>query len=1123
MTSSCSVQEKSVEELLQVTPQANGLLFHALKDGNSAYHIGVMFRLQTDVKKADIFTTWQQIQQSQPALRSVFRWQQLRVPHQVIYALPRIPLEYVRIDQSSSVRQHCLDWLIKSKSTPFTLNTEVFRIAVFHDTASAAVNIAFSFHHILMDGWSSSLLISLWLQGLRRQKIIPLSSHLYAQQLWRGLSAEELVSCRQYWQSVLQQLPDGKASATTQLLAEPLFRSAEDQTVKHNAKIKIAANSVWNAERKETTEALCRRVGVTPASFIYLCWALTLSRLTYQKTVAFGCTFSGRGAALTQDGEYPALGLFTNTVPLILPLEGKWSLEEALRAVFQTLQQVQQYEKTPPLIIREAAGIRDNLYDSIVVFDNYPIDATLQDNRSDIFLTELHSEETTHFGLTLTVSGLEHWQVELSAGENYQGDATAVSMVFNAFESLAADLLRHPVNSPIEERVFTLGSRDSEEISGNTLLVAGELKERIHDINKCLSGIYHRLSAFSKDIILIDHQNRITNHQLLQGVGEIQKLLREAGFVPGDRVAVHLEKGGLSTQAILAILFSGGSYFYLNPKDPPQRKKTLLALADCRLVLSGSMLNREFAHDNGRYLLLDIAPLNSISPETAAAPELYRHRQPEDEFYFIFTSGTTGTPKGIAIRNESVANLLDWFIQETTLTSADRVLGLTDLNFDPSVEDLFASLLVGATLVYPAPHVLLERQAFAELVQHESITLIDFIPGAIAQLIQDAPFFPSMRLWIFGGEELPKRLKDHLLQQGYDVRNHYGPSETTVDCLTARQSLTSDISIGWPIQNVIAYCADVFGKPLPAGIRGELWVGGRAVAHGYTTNPAESARYFIHPSGMTESLNLTGYTDLTPYFYRTGDAVIFSHQSGFQYLGRIDDQVKINGIRIEPRELERTVEKLEQVTGCYLLPAMQAGKRQWHLFVDSVESPTTLIPRIREHIRHYLPESWNPTLIVVVNGFERTITGKVDRERLQSLAVEWQQKQVAEHHTPLTDPIETQVQVIWNEVLETQIVDTDVNFFDAGGDSLKIIALQSRMQQVFGLEIGIAILFEYPTITSFAGWIKQRQLPAERAENAAISGTDPAKPLSQESILSSARSGKNRLADRRRKAKGRSK
>ncbi|MBD2795401.1 AMP-binding protein [Xenorhabdus sp. 18] len=1127
--------ENPVEELLQATPQAKGLLFHALKDGNSAYHIGVAFSLQADVEKEDIFNVWRQIQASQPALRSVFVWQGVRVPHQVIYTLPRITLEYICIDSThvipstkhsstkqastkqASINPQALDWLAQSKATPFALNREVFRIVVYHDIHAATLNIACSFHHILMDGWSSSLLISLWLQGLRKQKMVPLAARLYAQQLWRGLSREEQAFSREYWRKTWQQLPDGEDSATTKLLAEPLFRSAgyvTDEAKRHG---RITANRVWNAQRKAAIETRCRQAGVTPASFIYLCWALTLAKLTFQKTVAFGCTFSGRGAALAQEGDNPPLGLFINTVPLCLVLDGQWNLHAALRAVFQTLQQVQRHEKTPPLIIREATGTHDELYDSIVVFDNYPIDSTLQDPRYGAFLTDLHSEETTHFGLTLSVSGVEQWRVELSTGETYRGDPAAITMALNVFESLATDLLEHAADSPIGARVFSLGS-------GQTSLVVGELKEQHPDINEFLSRIYHRLEQYPQKISLIDNQNRISNGELLRGIGILQGHLRQAGFIPGDRVAVHLDKGLLSTQAILAIVFSGGSYFYLNPKDPLQRKKSLLALAGCSIILCHTELYHaalsegvsESEHYFGSNIFgLNIASLTDTSLNTA--PVLYRQRRPEAEFYFIFTSGTTGTPKGISIRNESVANLLDWFLPETNLTSSDRILGLTDLNFDPSVEDLFASLVAGATLIYPSPNVLLERQAFIELLQNESITLINFIPGAIAQLIQDAPFFPAMRLWIFGGEELPKRLKDDLLRQGYVVSNHYGPSETTVDCLTAKQSLTTDVSIGWPIQNVIAYCADVFGNPLPAGIRGELWVAGRAVAYGYATNPVESAKYFVHAEGIIE------YPNLTQSFYRTGDAVIFSRESGFRYLGRIDDQVKVNGVRIEPRELELTVEMLEQVKACYLLPAVQAGKRQWHLFVDSAGSPAMLEPRIREHIRRHFPESWNPALIVVVDGFARTMTGKVDRKRLQTIALEWQQKQAAKQHVPLTDPVEVQVQAIWNEVLENQIVATDVNFFDAGGDSIKIIALQSRMQQAFNQNVGIAVLFEHPTIASFAGWIKQRQVSPEYAEYANHAEAVQAgygKPSSQESILSSSRHGKNRLADRRRKAKG---
>ncbi|MBD2809946.1 AMP-binding protein [Xenorhabdus sp. Vera] len=1110
------IDHNYIEELLQVTPQANGLLFHALKDGNSTYHIGVAFSLTADIEEEEIREVWHQIQQSQPALRSVFVWNGIRTPHQLVYALPRISLEYVRVNSSGSalsVKQRSLDWLAQSKATPFALNTEVFRIVGFHDIHAGTLSIAFSFHHILMDGWSSSLLISLWLQGLRKQKIVPLSSRLYAQQLWKGLSQEELIASREYWQSLFQQLPDGEDSATTKLLDEPLFRSSgyaairQEITDTDRTGKKIAVNNLWSEERKAEIETRCRRAGVTPASFIYLCWALTLSKFTFQKTVAFGCTFSGRGAALSQNAEYQPLGLFTNTVPLILELNGQWDLEAALRAVFHTLQQTQQHEKTPPLTIRKEAGTRDELYDSIVVFDNYPIDATLQDTHCGAFLTDLHSEETTHFGLTLTVSGVERWYVELSAGETYEGDPAAVSMIFNAFESLATGLLNQPAEKLIKDRALIFNSA----MPMGSSLVAGEIREDYPDINQFLLRIYQRLSDCPQEISLIDNQHRISNHTLLSGIGILQARLREVGFIPGDRVAVHLEKGLLSTQAILAVLFSGGSYFYLNPKDPLQRKKRLLDLADCRLVLGNSDLNKELGSDIGRCLLLNIELSDSKSLDIEplnyeAGKILWQNRQPEDEFYFIFTSGTTGIPKGIAIRNESVANLLDWFIKETSLTSADRVLGLTDLNFDPSVEDLFASLVVGATLVYPSPNVLLERQAFIDRLRDESITLINFIPGAIAQLIQGAPFFPAMRLWIFGGEELPKRLRDDLLQQGYAVSNHYGPSETTVDCLTARQTLASAVSIGRPIQNVIAYCADIFGKPLPAGIRGELWVGGRAVAHGYTTNPVESAKYFTHSYVLPE------YQSLTPYFYRTGDAVTFSHESGFNYLGRIDDQVKVNGVRIEPRELERTVEMLESVKSCYLLPAAQAGQRQWHLFIDSSEPAGMLEPRVREHIRRHFPESWNPALIVVVDGFKRTITGKVDRKWLQALAVEWRQTQAAVEPVPLADPIEAQIHKIWCGILETQAIATNVNFFDAGGDSIKIIALQSQIQQAFNLDIGVAVLFEHPTIAAFAGWLKQSCLSSEYA--------DSGNQSSQESTLSSARSGKNRLADRRRKAKG---
>ncbi|WP_244590656.1 AMP-binding protein [Xenorhabdus mauleonii] len=1097
-----------LEELLEATPQANGLLFHALKDGNSAYHIGVAFSVKVNIDEKALLEVWQQIQQSQPALRSIFVWEGIRTPHQVIYALPRIPFEYVRVDSTTPhlpCKQRCLDWLADSKATPFELNKEVFRIVGFHDVNAGTLSLAFSFHHILMDGWSSSLLISLWLQGLRQQKIVPLDARNYSQQLWQGLSPEALMHSREYWQDVFQHLPSGDASATTKLLAEPLFRADEQDHAARNTNARLCVNSLWCEERRIAIETLCHRAGVTPASFIYLCWALTLAKFTFQKTVTLGCTFSGRGRALTQGVDRQPLGLFINTVPLILTLEGQWDTEAALRSVFQALQQAQQYEKTPPLLVREEAGINDELYDSIVVFDNYPIDATLKDANCGAFLTDLHSEETTHFGLTLTVSGTEQWLVELSTGEMFKGALDSVKTAFNAFESLAEDLIDNTAGTLIEDLFLKLNAKDPEETS----LSIGEIKESMPDINSLLAGIYQRLDGEPQEVSLIDGQYAISNCELLKAMGAVQERLRSSGFIPGDRVAVHLEKGFLSTQAILAIVFSGGSYCYINPKDPLQRKKKLLELANCNMVLCGTAFNQEIGTETN-YLLLDIE--DNILQPTEDKPTVWLNRQPEDEFYFIFTSGTTGTPKGISIRNESVANLLDWFIEETALTAADKVLGLTDLNFDPSVEDLFASFVVGATLIYPSPEVLLERQAFINVVQSASITLINFIPGAISQLIQDAPFFPSMRLWIFGGEELPQRLRDDLLRQGYAVSNHYGPSETTVDCLSAKQSLAAEVAIGRPIQNVIAYCADIFGQPLPANVRGELWVGGRAVARGYMTNPVETAKYFVKPE------HLAHYSQHP--FYRTGDMVTFSAETGFHYLGRIDDQIKVNGVRIEPRELERVVETLAAVKSSCLLPATTSkGKRQWHLFVDSMEQPALLETRVREHIRRHFPDAWLPSLIVVVDGFKRTITGKIDRQSLQEHALQQLQVKPVEDHLLLADPAAIKVRAIWQEVLENERVGTETNFFEAGGNSIKIITLQSLLQQAFNREIRVTTLFEHPTIASFTNWIKQGQSSCGQASGAELASASD-KVSSQAHLQRSLQSGKSRLADRRRKSTG---
>ncbi len=1100
-----------IDDIIKLTPQANGLLFHALKEGNKTYHVGVAFSLVADCSEREIRQIWDQIQRAQPALRSVFTWQQSRSPHQIILKAPRVSLDYSllsdqqiaqQVDKGTGlslsdaecenrIRQYSQDWIQRSKVRPFELEQEVFRIACFHCPDRNILEVACSFHHILMDGWSSSVMINMWVSALRGQLQNVVHPSDYAKQLWAGLSDADLEQSRTYWQKIFAH-SDQHKGMETMLLSQPLFQQAPSSSTQELKKQRLS----WSSERVQAIETLCREAGVTTATFVYFCWSIMLAKMTYQECVAFGCTFSGRHSALSEATTSAAMGLFINTLPLVISLDTRWTLKQALQAVFKQLQDAQSHEKTPPLLIREAADKKSDFYDTMVVFDNYPVEADMTDLNKGAALRSVFNAETTHYPITLTVSGDQTWQLELLVNAQHSVVPLAMDTLVEGFESIACSALATTLSQPLSTLSFNI--KAPSETSSYSV-VQGTTKDEVLPANGLLSSIYNRLVKHPQKSQLQAQGEVLTNGQLCDAISNVQHLLKKHGFVVGERVAVHCQKGSVSTAAILAIVFLGGSYLYVNPADPSARKTQLLELAGCQMVLSDDKEALfEAAHQQ---LVISVSDITH-STNALGQPELYKSRSLEQEFYFIFTSGTTGTPKGISVKDKSLANLIDWFVHSMALSEQDRVFGLTELNFDPSVEDLFGSLFAGATVIYPKPEVLLDRQAFVKQMQIANISVVNFIPGAIAHLLEGAPYLPAMKHWIFGGEALPKKLRDGLLQQGYQVHNHYGPSEATVDCLTATQQLGQPVNIGWPIQNVTAMATDIFGQPVPAGIKGELRIGGVGIAQGYENNDEESQRAF--------------QPYLEQSFYRTGDFVCFNDEHGFSYWGRIDDQAKINGVRIEPAEIEHTALMLPDVADAILLPlSFDDGHSAWWLFVEGETSETDLEHGVREHLRRLLPQTWMPSGVTSLPNFPRTKVGKIHRQRLMQIAQDAREKEATQIATDVSeDPIIGKLQSVWGRVLGKQMVDVHTNFFDAGGNSLKMINLQSDVQRAFELPVNVATLFEYPSIASFSTWLSaqlHQQVDQVKAELNADGKSPSSKNIS--------RSGRNRLSGRRKKTK----
>ncbi|MET0549626.1 MAG: AMP-binding protein [Xanthomonas sp.] len=1066
----------AIEEIVRLSPQANGLLFHALKDGNDAYHVGVTLEIHSSADRAAIEQAWQRIQTAQPALRTVFVWKHLREPHQVIHRRPRVALQYHELEDNEQADTMAAAFVAHSRRQPFRLETEVVRIACFRVPHAGRITLAFCFHHVLMDGWSSALLVACWIAALRGETIPALDARAYARQLDSAMRAPALRDSEAFWRERFRRLGEGIG---TRLLDEPMFAVEPGRdgrlcrTVRH-----------WDASRKQRIEALCAQAGVTPACFVYLCWGLVLAKCTLQQVAVMGCTFSGRGALGARDAELSALGLFTNTVPLAIPLDGAETAVQALRQVFTLLQGLRVHENTPPLMVREAAACSGDLYDTIVVLDNYPIDPALQRQDAAHRLQRLHSEESTHFGLTLSVSGSAQWEVALSTGDRYAGPSQVPDQVLHAFDAIASDVLDDPERALGQLRL-SLG-----EGSAASSLAHGRAVQ-VEDIDTQLAALRQRLLDDPDGSYLHADAVPIANRALLADIVSTQAVLALAGFVPGDRVAIHVPKSRAAIAALLAVVFSGGSYVYLNPLESAQRRRALLDSAGCTLMLGEELAHSEAAPPVALRSLpipLQAAPGMTQLP----VPHLRAGRLPDGEFALVFTSGTTGQPKGIPVRNASVANQLAWFVEATALSPADRVLALTELNFDPSIQDVFATLLAGARLILPERAVLQERRAFARAVQTHGITLINFIPGAIAELLDDPHALPTIRLWILGGEALPVALRDRLRAAGQTVRNHYGPSETTVDCLSAEQQ-GGAITLGWPIDNVSVFAADVFGQPLPQQVRGELWVGGVAVAHGYWQRPEESARAFVSREDGR--------------WYRTGDAVLATAHAGFLFHGRVDEQLKVNGVRIEPREFEAAAERVPGVRAAALLGPPDAGAGGWVLCVDSDEQTATIAPAIvRELHMRTARNSLHPQ-ILALNGFARTATGKIDRVGLRTRVQAALGSLVERRRARPTDPLQQQVMAIWEEVIGRAPAHVDVNFFDAGGDSLRIVRLQSRLQDAFGDDIGVADLFEHPTVAAFAAWRQARSTSPHATGNPSLSSVTP----------TLARSGKDRLADRRSK------
>lgn len=539
--------------------------------------------------------------------------------------------------------------------------------------------------------------------------------------------------------------------------------------------------------------------------------------------------------------------------------------------------------------------------------------------------------------------------------------------------------------------------------------------------------------------------------------------LRSRGVEPGSRVAVFLERSPDMVVALLAILKSGSAYVPLDPAYPAERLQYAFNDSRPAAIITQASLCGRLVQEAVLAIVVDAQSASIASQATESLPATATLADPA---YVIYTSGSTGRPKGVEIPHGALINLLCAMRDRPGLASRDTVVSVTTICFDLSVPDLFLPIIVGAKLVLARGQETADGAGLLGLLRRHGATFMQATP-VTWQLLLEAGWHgdPPLRM-LCGGESMPRRLADRLLECGGELWNMYGPTETTVWSSMLRvEPGNGPVLIGPPIANTQFYILDSHQQLVPHGVPGELVIGGAGVALGYFGLPEATAGKFI-PDGFRDPAGAK--------LYRTGDIVRMRRGGNMEFLGRMDRQIKLRGFRVELGEIEATLLRHPDVADAVAVLAKDASGEGaiWAYVVlqrHAAGSSDILIAALRACVAQFLPGYMRPSTIVVLDELPRTPNGKIDRRSLPAPV----QHESREPTQPLNE-IERRVAEIWSSVLGSEssgsgviapgIFDKHANFLDLGGHSLAAARLLARFEAVFGRRLSLLALFEAPTI-----------------------------------------------------------
>jgi amino acid adenylation domain-containing protein len=1041
MTSRIDTHIQSKSTTYPLAPLQEGMLFHSLYAGQSGVDITQITCDWHDEVNASAFRqAWQILTQRHSVLRTSFSWQDSGSPRQQVHEDVQIPFQQKDWrDLSEHAQQERLNELLQAdRQTGFELRVPPLQRVTLIRLAEEHYQVVWTFHHLIGDARTFQIVLNdlfAIYDSLQSGQKLQLNPARPYREYIDWLQTQDWSQAEDFWRKRLE-------GFTTPTPLPP--RGSESNG--------SAPGGNWSEEEAVVSEDVIRALrevgetnGVTLNTFLQGAWSVVLSRYSGEEDIVFGALKACRHIPVP-DAENMA-GPLINTLPVRVQCSGDQVVLEWLRTLRKQWMELRAYEHTPLAKVQSWSQAPPGrpLFETILNVLDPPWDAVLQAQGGPWSKRRFRIRNQPNYPLALDI---------------YVAAAARLKLVYNprCFAAPAMKRMLGHVRTVLESMAYAPNQRVGD-LPLLTEVERVELLERWNNTTKtypapdCVHRLFEAQATQSPEALAVSSgSTRVSYQQLNEQANRIACRLRKLGVQLEARVGIFMERSGENVAGLLGILKAGAAYVPLDPEHPRERLAFMIADAGIQVLLTQRKLMAKLPDTPAQIICLD-----EMESETAEAHASHTAAQVTlgNLAYVIYTSGSTGTPKAVEIEHQGLLNLIRWHQERYHVRPTDRATQLANLSFDASVWELWPYLTAGASVHLPDDETRLSPDKLVAWLADQKITLT-FLPTPLAEAVIDAPWPKAiaLRALLTGGDRLPRGPRQKL---PFELVNHYGPTEnsvvTTAGVVHPQADDCEAPPIGRPIANTRLYVVDVRMRPVPVGVPGELYIAGAGLARGYLNQPKLTAEKFLLNPFCDGRFNR---------LYRTGDLVRYREDGNVDFLGRIDQQVKLRGYRIELGEIETLLSAHTDVREAVVV-ARDEGERYLAAYLVTEKRSAPSAKALRDYLQQRLPEHMVPSAFVFLDALPLTPNGKVDRKALPRPELQPSEKDFVAPRNQMEEVLAG----IWCELLHRERVGVRDKFFELGGHSLLATQLISRVRNAFGVELPLQSIFDAPTIRQF--------------------------------------------------------